>query len=62
MSSNLEDMSSTVTSWSTGLARTGGYYSDHDWYDCNISRSIREVFIRLKYFYNQYLGGCLMFQ
>ena len=41
---NDEGEQSVVASWSAGLARTGGFYRDGDWYDANIARWV--------------LGGC----
>ena len=35
---NDEGEQSVVASWSAGLARTGGFYRDGDWYDANIAR------------------------
>ena len=35
---NDEGEQSVVASWSAGLARTGGFYRDSDWYDANIAR------------------------
>ena len=33
-----DNIVSTVSSWSAGLARVGGFYQDGDWYNVNISR------------------------
>ena len=33
---------SVVASWSAGLARTGGFYRDGDWYDANIARWVMD--------------------
>ena len=35
---NGEDRVSSVSSWTSGLARVGGFYQDADWYNVNISR------------------------
>ena len=37
---------SPVPSWSAGLARTGGFYQDGDWYNVNISR-YKEMYFKI---------------
>ena len=39
---NDEGDQSVVASWSAGLARTGGFYRDGDWYDANIARWVMD--------------------
>ena len=41
-----DNSASPVPSWSAGLARTGGFYQDGDWYNVNISR-YKEMYFKI---------------